>query len=189
MWDVFRRAPSRGGRGRGAAVDFVGCFGWDVFFFCDFFFFIERTRPAACTRPPRRIYLSSTSTDCEICTRTISTNPGSMEAGEYGLTRGTCFVARRLEAVAVAGFLWISWCVLGAAGFRVIFLFLFFERTRPAGSMRPPCPINLSTSSCTINFQPSGRAFFYRGSLHIFSLFSRKMLENDLGQVRTADFS
>ena len=34
-------------------------------------------------------------TDCESCTRSISTNPGSMEAGEYGLTRGTCFVARR----------------------------------------------------------------------------------------------
>ena len=107
----------------------------------------------------------------EMC---IRDSPGSMEAGEYGLTRGTCFVARRLEAVAVAGFLWISWCVLGAAGFRVIFLFLFFERTRPAGSMRPPCPINLSTSSCTINFQPSGRAFFYRGSPHLFLLSAGK---------------
>ena len=40
-----------------------------------------------------------------------------MEAGEYGLTRGTCFVARRLEVVAVAGLLWISWCALGRAGF------------------------------------------------------------------------
>ena len=39
------------------------------------------------------------------------------EAGEYGLTRGTCFVARRLEVVAVAGLLWISLCVLGGAGF------------------------------------------------------------------------
>ena len=27
-------------------------------------------------------------TDCESCTRSISTNPGSMETGEYGLTRG-----------------------------------------------------------------------------------------------------
>ena len=44
-------------------------------------------------------------TDCESCTRPISTNPVSMEAGEYGLTRGTCFVARRLEVVAVAGLL------------------------------------------------------------------------------------
>ena len=26
--DVFRLAPSRGGRGRRAAVDFVVCFGW-----------------------------------------------------------------------------------------------------------------------------------------------------------------
>ena len=42
-------------------------------------------------------------TDCENCTRPISTNPGSMKAGEYGLTRGTCFAARRLELGAVAG--------------------------------------------------------------------------------------
>ena len=42
-------------------------------------------------------------TDCENCTRPISTNPGSMKAGEYGLTRGTCFTARRLELGAVAG--------------------------------------------------------------------------------------
>ena len=54
-----------------------------------------------------------------------------MEAGEYGLTRETCFVARRLEVVAVAGLLWISWCVLGAAGFRGGgVLFFFFERKR-----------------------------------------------------------
>ena len=59
-------------------------------------------------------------TDCERCTRLISSNPGSMEAGEYGLTRRTCFVARRLEVVAVAGLLWISWCVLG---FRFFFVF------------------------------------------------------------------
>ena len=49
-----------------------------------------------------------------------------MEAGEYGLTRGTCFVARRLEVVAVVGLLWISWCVLGAAEFRVCVRFRFF---------------------------------------------------------------
>ena len=48
-----------------------------------------------------------------------------MEAGEYGLTRGPCFVARRLEVIAVAGPLWISWCVLDAAGFRVFFSFFF----------------------------------------------------------------
>ena len=44
-------------------------------------------------------------TDSESCTRPISTNPESMEEGEYGLTRGTCFVMRRLELVAVAGLL------------------------------------------------------------------------------------
>ena len=39
-WDVFRLAPSRGGRGGWAAVDFVVCvFGWAGFFsvFFDFF--------------------------------------------------------------------------------------------------------------------------------------------------------
>ena len=46
-------------------------------------------------------------TDCESCTRPISTNSESMEASEYGLTRETCFVVRRLEVVAVAGMLWI----------------------------------------------------------------------------------
>ena len=38
-----------------------------------------------------------------------------MEACEYGPTRGSCFVARRPEVVAVAGLLWISWCVSVAA--------------------------------------------------------------------------
>ena len=41
-WDVFRRAPSRDGRVRRAAVAFVVCSGWGgffrVFFFSDFFF-------------------------------------------------------------------------------------------------------------------------------------------------------
>ena len=57
-----------------------------------------------------------------------------MEAGEYGLTRGTCFVARHLEVVAVAGLLWISWCVFSGAGFFCILVFfsIFFLRTRTA---------------------------------------------------------
>ena len=70
-------------------------------------------------------------TDCESCTRPIATNSGSTEAGEHRLTRGTCFVARRFEVVAAAGLLWISWCVLGAAGFHVFFS-CFFLRTHTA---------------------------------------------------------
>ena len=38
---------------------------------------------------------------------------------------GTCFVARRLEVVAVAGLLWISWCLLGGADFFVFFFPIF----------------------------------------------------------------
>ena len=59
--------------------------------------------------------------------RPISTNPGSMEAGEYGLTLWTFFVARRLEVVAVAGLLSTSWCVLGGADFFVFFFSIFFS--------------------------------------------------------------
>ena len=60
-------------------------------------------------------------TDCESCTRPISTNLVSMEAGEHGLTRGTWVFARRLEVVAVAGLLWIAWFVLGGAIFSLFF--------------------------------------------------------------------
>ena len=74
-------------------------------------------------------------------------NPESMEAVERELTRGTCLAVRCLDVVAVAGLLWISWCVLGAAGFRVFSFVFFLERIRPAPSMRPPCFIYLSTST------------------------------------------
>ena len=52
-WDVFRLAPSGGGRGRRAAVDFVVCiFGWGgLFSFFSRFFSFERTRPTARMRP------------------------------------------------------------------------------------------------------------------------------------------
>ena len=45
-----------------------------------------------------------------------------MEAGEGGLTRGRCVITCPLKAVAVAGLLWLSWCVFGGADF---FSFLF----------------------------------------------------------------
>ena len=88
-------------------------------------------------------------TDCESCTRPISTNSGSMVAGEYGLTCGTYFIACRVELDAVARLLWISCCVLGGAEFSVFFFSIcfVFERTRPAASMRSPCLIYLTTSN------------------------------------------
>ena len=138
-------------------------------------------------RPPCLLYLS-TSTDCESCTRPISTNPGSMEAGEYGLTFGVRFVAICVEVVAVAGLMWVSWCVFGGAGFFrfcfSIFVFLF-ERTRSAASMRPPCLIYLSTSnevrprerSDRGRFLPLGpKASSYRGAYRV-PLFNLSMCE------------
>ena len=69
-----------------------------------------------------------------------------MEAGEYGLTRGTCCVARSLELVAVAGLLWISWCALGGAGF---FSHVFLLRTHTAYCTHEAasCLTYLSTST------------------------------------------
>ena len=49
-----------------------------------------------------------------------------MEPGEYGLTLGSCFVACRLEVIAVAGLLWISWCVWGAVGFISCFPLIYW---------------------------------------------------------------
>ena len=49
-----------------------------------------------------------------------------MEAGVYGVTRGMCSIARRLEVVAVAGLPWISWCVFGGADFLFFIFFRFF---------------------------------------------------------------
>lgn len=64
--------------------------------------------------------------NCESCRRRISTNPGFIEASEYGLTRGTRFIGRRLQMVAVAGLLCIWWCVLATYGRIFILFFLAF---------------------------------------------------------------
>ena len=71
-------------------------------------------------------------TDCESSTRPISTNPGSMEAGEYGLTRGMCFCrgpfrggrGRRAAVDFVVCF--------GRGGFLCVFFFDFLRRERMA---------------------------------------------------------
>ena len=80
------------------------------------------------------------------------------EACEYGVTRGTFFVARRLEVVAVAGLLWN---VLSVVGFRFFFRSLYFECTRPAASMRPLCLIYLSNSNEARPRERSDRRSFF----------------------------
>ena len=73
-----------------------------------------------------------------------------MEAGEYGLTRVTCFLACRLELDSVAGLLWISWCVLGVgADFSVFFFPSIFFFSNALGLLHEAasCLIYLSTST------------------------------------------
>ena len=89
-------------------------------------------------------------TSCESCTRPTSTDPGSREAGEYVLTRGTCFVARRLEVVSIAGLLLISLCVLGEAGFRVFHDSAFFQ-------IRRSSTVSVDSVSCLLYTSPSPR--------------------------------
>ena len=49
------------------------------------------------------------------------------EECEYGLPSGTCFTARRLEVVAIAGLLWIYFVVcLFSVRWDFVFLFVFF---------------------------------------------------------------
>ena len=69
-------------------------------------------------------------------TKQISTNAKSIEAGLYRQTRGTCFVAGPFKVVAVAGLLWISWCVLDGADFFVFFFCLAFFFERPHGVLQ-----------------------------------------------------
>ena len=50
-----------------------------------------------------------------------------MEVGVYGLTRGMCLVARRLEVVAVAGLLWYRGVLWVGWIFYCFFFFRFFS--------------------------------------------------------------
>ena len=77
-------------------------------------------------------------TDCESGTRPISTNPESMEAGRYGLTCLTCFLACRLELDVVAGLLKLSWCVFGrgAVFFCRVFCLQFFFSSNAHGLLQ-----------------------------------------------------
>ena len=119
-------------------------------------------------------------TDCESCTRPISTNPGSMEAGERGLMRGARFVAICLEVVAVVGLIRVSRCVFGGAGFFCFFVFRFFcsfERTRPAASMRPPLA---SFTSVLVLRQGRGS----EATKAVFCLQAKKPLHTGVRAVR-----
>lgn len=60
--------------------------------------------------------------DSERFNWSISTYLVSTKAGECGLTRGTCFVAGRLELAAVAV---MPWCAMSAAIFCLLFSIFF----------------------------------------------------------------
>ena len=172
-------------------VCFFGAAGFRFFFV----FFFERTRPAASMRPPCLIYLS-TSTDCESCCRPISTNPGSsygsgrVWANAWDVIRRTPSRSGRGRRAAV-DFV----CVLGAAGFRLFFLAFFFERTRPAASMRSPCLIYLSTSadceSCTRPISTNPGSSYGNGRVWAniaWDVFRRTPSRAGRGRLAAVDF-
>ena len=111
-------------------------------------------------------------TDCESFAKPISSNPGSVEVGEYELTHETCFIARSLEVVAGAGLLWISWCVLdGADCFVFRFSVCFFLVTHMVCcKYEAPCRIHLTTSNDAV-FAGRQKASSYRGAYRV-SLFN-----------------
>ena len=60
----------------------------------------------------------------------------STEASQYVLTRGTWFFAHRVEVVTVAGLMWVSWCVLGGAGFFLVLQVTTFSNSYFQSSQR-----------------------------------------------------
>ena len=153
----------------------VGRIFFPCFSFFDFFYF-ERTRPAASMRPPCLIYLSTSTgvrTGCHYlislyvcpsvylpvcnirrfyCIRELYEadlhkigiyGSGRVWANAWDVFRRTSSRVGRGRRAAVEFVV-----CLGCGGISCfLFRFLFFERTRPAASMRPPCLIYLSTSS------------------------------------------
>ena len=72
-------------------------------------------------------------TDCESCTRPISTNTGSMEACEYGLTRGSHAVSRWSRSPVCCGFRGVFW--VGRI-FSCFFFFEFFSSSNAHGLLQ-----------------------------------------------------
>ena len=100
-----------------------------------------------------------------------------MEAGEYGLTRGTCFVARSLELVTFAGLLWISCCALGGAELFMLcvsLLFFFFERA--------------PTACCKFEAAMPHLPLYYSKSPEAFSRFFVLVRVERCGSVRISIF-
>ena len=93
-----------------------------------------KTYTGGATAAAVRVY-----TYVRIQARPISTNLGSTEEDcEYGLTSWTCFTARRLEVVAVAGLLWIYFVVcFFSVWWDFVFFFRrpYFKRTRPTACL------------------------------------------------------
>ena len=78
-----------------------------------------------------------------------------MEAGEYRLTRGACFLSCRFELDAVADLLWVSWCVLGGAYYSVF----FFSDILFLGTHTGCC--KYEANSCLINLSARNEADFW----------------------------
>ena len=94
--------------------------------------------------------------DFESCTRPITTIPGFVGAGEYGLTHGMYFVTGHLEGVAVVGLLCISLCVW----VRRDFVFFLFLRTHKACYKREAALPHLFTSLLVVVYNGALKCCF-----------------------------
>ena len=94
------------------------------------------------------------------------------EAWEYGLPRGTFFVARRLELLAVGGRLWISWCVFGEEHF-LRFYFFVFIRTNTAY-----CKYEQHLAHVPLLVYDGPRAVARRGPAHQILFIRAKRVSN-----------
>ena len=78
------------------------------------------------------------------------------------LPRRTCFVARRLGLVVVAGRLWIAWFVLGGATIFRCFFVVFSSNAHDLLQVRAvPCLMYLSTSNEATRGERRGRGRFF----------------------------
>ena len=109
-------------------------------------------------------------TDCESCTRTISTNRDLWKRASMGKRVGgvsSRAVQRWPRSPGCCGFRGVFWVGRFFFVFFVFRFFFFFERTRPAASIRLSCLIFLSAINEAVFWLQGKKASSYRGACRV----------------------